>query len=91
MKSFGLKELAEHYFATESEATDYVSASDYEKLLAENEALTAQVEALRKVVNENSIDSVIIYQAKRILRQGSAGTWLKDSNVNGGKRQGGEK
>lgn len=43
MKSFGLKELAEHYFATESEAADYVSASDYEKLLAERDALVSQL------------------------------------------------
>ena len=39
MKSFGLKELAEHYFATESEVTDYVAVSDYEKLKAERDDL----------------------------------------------------
>jgi len=51
MKSFGLKELAEHYFATESEVTDYVAASDYEKLKAERDALAAQVETLLTAID----------------------------------------
>lgn len=55
----------------------------------ERDALLAHVNEISKVINENSIDSLIIYQAKRILRQGESGAWLKDSNVNGGKRQGG--
>lgn len=37
----------------------------------------------------NTQDKADQYAAK--VRQGEQGTWLKDSNVNGGKRQGGEK
>lgn len=41
------------------------------------------------VVEDQKVDAADKYAAK--VRQGEqSGTWLKDSNVNGGKRQGGE-
>lgn len=36
---------------------------------AERDALAAQVEAMRKVVNECAVDSLIVYKAKKILRE----------------------
>lgn len=129
MKSYGLKELAEHYFATESEVTDYVAASDYEKLKADYDLILAELQKANGIIidlqhnppklakeflaeikaeagragfiagckhadkpcrgmwSENDlIEHADQYAAK--IR--NSGTWLKDSNVNGGKRQGGE-
>ena len=132
MKSFGLKELAEHCFATESEVIDYVAASDYEKLKADYDSILAELqkanatiidlqrnppklakeflaeikaEAVKAFADEIGVfsreydDQGYVEVAKwkvqehiAKVRQGEqSGTWLKDSNVNGGKRQGGEK
>ena len=50
MKSYGLKELAEHYFATESEVTDYVAASDYEKLKAYYDSILAELQKANGII-----------------------------------------
>lgn len=145
MKSFGLKELAEHYFATESEVTDYVAASDYEKLKADYDSILAELQKANGIIIDlqhnppklakeflaeikaeaaevayyngfkdalvielplppatctSATIDVFAYRVDQASRYAasqyaakirSTGTWLKDSNVNGGKRQGGEK
>lgn len=132
MKSYGLKELAEHYFATKSEVTDYVAASDYEKLKADYDLILAELQKANGIIidlqhnppklakeflteikaeagragfiegvrqmcdNEigmlgHDAESCANHYAARVRLGFEPGTWLKDSNVNGGKRQGGEK
>lgn len=90
----------------------------YDELLAENEALAAQVEKLKERNRKLDVDLLRalfyapsspvspdtayeieawygkfkqVHLATKVRQGEQSGTWLKDSNVNGGKRQGGEK
>lgn len=133
MNSFGLKELTEHYFATESEVTDYVAASDYEKLKAYYDSILAELQKANGIIidlqhnppklakeflaeikaeagragfvagaemwcdcgveSQYKADCLIGIEAdadRYFAKIRNTGTWFKDSNVNGGKRQGGE-
>lgn len=116
----------------------------YDELLAERDALSAQLASIQDAVFALAVDAAIVYRVKVIINKApqqclaeiranagragfvagaemwcdcgvesqykadcligieadadryetkirNTGTWLKDSNVNGGKRQGGEK